>query len=52
MNDLFQNYLLNVSFPYEDGEIVEFDRRGDPPGRYVGMSFVFLIQYPMKSETI
>ncbi|KAG8290471.1 Metabotropic glutamate receptor 1 [Homalodisca vitripennis] len=31
---LFKNYLLNVSFTYGDGETVEFDRRGDPPGRY------------------
>jgi len=29
-----QNYLLNVTFIYgEDDELVEFDKRGDPPGR-------------------
>lgn len=32
---LFQSHLLNVSFSYGDEEIVEFDRKGDPPGRCV-----------------
>ncbi|PSN49731.1 hypothetical protein C0J52_13110 [Blattella germanica] len=33
---LFKNYLLNVTFTYgEDDELVEFDRRGDPPGRAI-----------------
>uniref|UniRef100_A0A336LKC4 CSON009533 protein n=1 Tax=Culicoides sonorensis TaxID=179676 RepID=A0A336LKC4_CULSO len=37
---LFFNYLLNVSFPYgPDGDMVEFDHRGDPPGRYDIMNF-------------
>ncbi|KAF2889030.1 hypothetical protein ILUMI_17143, partial [Ignelater luminosus] len=27
------NYMMNVSFNYE-GDIVEFDENGDPPGRY------------------
>ncbi|XP_054272576.1 metabotropic glutamate receptor 1-like [Macrosteles quadrilineatus] len=42
---LFKNYLLNVSFAYRDEdteeteETVEFDRRGDPPGRYNIMNF-------------
>ncbi|KAF5273496.1 hypothetical protein FQA39_LY07513 [Lamprigera yunnana] len=30
---LFKNYLMNVSFSYDD-DIVEFDDNGDPPGRY------------------
>ncbi|XP_039287871.1 metabotropic glutamate receptor 1-like [Nilaparvata lugens] len=37
---LFKNYLMNVSFTYGgDGETVEFDWRGDPPGRYNIMNF-------------
>ncbi|XP_069676283.1 metabotropic glutamate receptor 1-like [Periplaneta americana] len=36
---LFKSYLLNVTFTYEDEEQVEFDRRGDPPGRYNIMNF-------------
>ncbi|XP_075227650.1 metabotropic glutamate receptor 1-like [Lycorma delicatula] len=41
---LFKNYLLNVSFTYGegDGEIVEFDKNGDPPGRYNIMNFQLL----------
>nr|QRN45433.1 metabotropic glutamate 1-like receptor isoform X1 [Carausius morosus] len=35
---LFKNYLMNVSFTYDD-ELVEFDRRGDPPGRYNIMNY-------------
>lgn len=32
--------MLNVSFPYgPDGDIVEFDARGDPPGRYDIMNY-------------
>ncbi|XP_068081159.1 metabotropic glutamate receptor 1-like [Anabrus simplex] len=38
---LFKNYLLNVTFPYGD-EDVEFDRRGDPPGRYNIMNYQIL----------
>lgn len=27
--------MMNVSFTYgPDGDVVEFDSRGDPPGRY------------------
>lgn len=28
---------MNVSFTTEDGELVEFDKHGDPPGRSVGI---------------
>ncbi|XP_065079892.1 metabotropic glutamate receptor 1-like [Ochlerotatus camptorhynchus] len=34
----FFNYLMNVSFSH-DGDLVEFDNRGDPPGRYDIMNF-------------
>lgn len=27
---------MNVSFTTADGELVEFDKHGDPPGRSVG----------------
>nr|XP_029711039.1 metabotropic glutamate receptor 1-like [Aedes albopictus] len=37
----FFNYLMNVSFSHE-GDIVEFDNRGDPPGRYDIMNFQFI----------
>ncbi|XP_062537506.1 metabotropic glutamate receptor 1-like isoform X2 [Armigeres subalbatus] len=37
----FFNYLMNVSFSHE-GDIVEFDNRGDPPGRYDIMNYQFL----------
>lgn len=31
---------MNVSFPYgPDGDMVDFDHRGDPPGRYDIMNF-------------
>jgi hypothetical protein len=31
-----QSYLLNVTFMYgEDDDLVEFDKKGDPPGRWV-----------------
>ncbi|KAJ9583835.1 hypothetical protein L9F63_021838, partial [Diploptera punctata] len=34
------NYLFNVTFTYgEDDELVEFDKYGDPPGRYNIMNF-------------
>ncbi|XP_071448641.1 metabotropic glutamate receptor 1-like, partial [Hetaerina americana] len=39
---LFKNYLMNVTFEYWEGDLsesVEFDRRGDPPGRYNIMNF-------------
>ncbi|XP_063225236.1 metabotropic glutamate receptor 1-like isoform X2 [Bacillus rossius redtenbacheri] len=39
---LFKSYLLNVSFTYDDDELVEFDRRGDPPGRYNIMNYQLL----------
>ncbi|KAJ8911078.1 hypothetical protein NQ315_015250, partial [Exocentrus adspersus] len=35
---LFKNYLMNVSFEYEE-EIIEFDENGDPPGRYDIMNY-------------
>ncbi|XP_058814305.1 metabotropic glutamate receptor 1-like [Topomyia yanbarensis] len=35
----FFNYLMNVSFIYEPGDTVEFDSRGDPPGRYDIMNY-------------
>ncbi|XP_058443037.1 metabotropic glutamate receptor 1-like [Malaya genurostris] len=35
----FFNYLMNVSFIYEAGDTVEFDNRGDPPGRYDIMNY-------------
>ncbi|EDS30958.1 conserved hypothetical protein [Culex quinquefasciatus] len=38
----FFNYLMNVSFTYEPGDIVEFDNRGDPPGRYDIMNYQLL----------
>ncbi|PNF32911.1 hypothetical protein B7P43_G01845 [Cryptotermes secundus] len=40
---LFKSYLLNVTFMYgEDDELVEFDKQGDPPGRYNIMNFQLL----------
>ncbi|XP_055551060.1 metabotropic glutamate receptor 5-like [Wyeomyia smithii] len=39
---LFLNYLMNVSFTYESGDTVEFDSRGDPPGRYDIMNYQLL----------
>ncbi|XP_044738786.1 metabotropic glutamate receptor 5-like [Chrysoperla carnea] len=39
---LFKSYLMNVSFTLEDGDVVEFDSRGDPPGRYDIMNFQLL----------
>ncbi|XP_055633826.1 metabotropic glutamate receptor 1-like [Toxorhynchites rutilus septentrionalis] len=38
----FLNYLMNVSFTYEPGDVVEFDTRGDPPGRYDIMNYQLL----------
>ncbi|XP_053699365.1 metabotropic glutamate receptor 1-like [Sabethes cyaneus] len=38
----FLNYLMNVSFTYESGDTVEFDSRGDPPGRYDIMNYQLL----------
>ncbi|XP_023310174.1 metabotropic glutamate receptor 1 [Anoplophora glabripennis] len=35
---LFKNYLMNVSFVYDE-EIIEFDENGDPPGRYDIMNY-------------
>ncbi|XP_077291377.1 metabotropic glutamate receptor 5-like isoform X2 [Arctopsyche grandis] len=39
---LFKSYLMNVSFTTEDGELVEFDKHGDPPGRYEIMNYQLL----------
>nr|CAD7426327.1 unnamed protein product [Timema monikensis] len=39
---LFKSYLMNVTFTYGDEELVEFDRRGDPPGRYNIMNYQLL----------
>ncbi|XP_048507154.1 metabotropic glutamate receptor 1-like [Athalia rosae] len=35
---LFKNHLMNITFSF-GGEDVEFDRRGDPPGRYEILNF-------------
>ncbi|XP_043266635.1 metabotropic glutamate receptor 1-like [Venturia canescens] len=35
---LFKNHLMNISFTFGEEE-VEFDRRGDPPGRYEILNF-------------
>ncbi|XP_012276016.1 metabotropic glutamate receptor 1 isoform X2 [Orussus abietinus] len=38
---LFKNHLMNISFTFGEEE-VEFDRRGDPPGRYEILNFQLL----------
>ncbi|XP_015119190.1 metabotropic glutamate receptor 1 isoform X2 [Diachasma alloeum] len=38
---LFKNHLMNISFTFGEEE-VEFDRRGDPPGRYEILNYQLL----------
>lgn len=33
---------MKVSFTTDDGEVVAFDERGDPPGRYSVMGYSLL----------
>lgn len=39
---LFMKHLLNVSFTWDDDDVVEFDSKGDPPGRYDILNYQLL----------